>query len=309
VLVRETQLLYYPGDSSLKSLGGSLNPFQPPRPFLKWAGGKGQLLEALLARVPAKFEAYFEAFLGGGALFFALSGERRLTSATLNDANARLMDIYAAVREDAETVIHELGKFGNLSEIYYDVRSWKHDELTLAAKAARLIYLNRTCYNGLFRENRKGEFNVPFGRYKNPRICDPPNLRSVSCAIKSVTLASLDFQAVLERAEAGDFVYLDPPYDPVSRTSSFTSYQGSGFGIEEQKRLASVFEDLDRRGVLVMLSNSDTALVRALYKTYCIEEVPAGRLINSRVDRRGKVTELIVRNYQGASRELTPGAD
>lgn len=268
------------------------------RPFLKWAGGKGQLLPELLARVPLFFGQYFEAFLGGGALFFALYSDGRVNQACLSDANAKLMDTYEAVSNQVETVIAELQAFTNDKELYYRVRSWRHDELSPALRAARFIYLNKTCYNGLYRENQRGEFNVPFGRYKHPRVCDADNLRAAATALRQAQLKCHDFEKVVESAEADDFVYLDPPYDPLSPTSSFTSYHEEGFGPGEQHRLARVFQELDRCGVNVMLSNSDTPFIRALYEGHVVEKVQAARPINSKAERRGKISELIVRNYR-----------
>lgn len=268
------------------------------RPFLKWAGGKGQLLSELLARVPTAFGSYFEPFLGGGALFFALYTQGRVDEAHLSDANSKLMDTYRAVRDEAEAVIAELPAFTNDRELYYQVRSWRHDELGPARRAARFIYLNKTCYNGLYRENQRGEFNVPFGRYRRPRICDADNLRAAALALRDAHLQSHDFDKVLDPAKSGDFVYFDPPYHPLSATSSFTSYREEGFGPDEQRRLARAFQQLDRRGVYVMLSNSDTPLIRELYGGYVVEQVEAARPINSKSERRGKISELIVRNYR-----------
>lgn len=268
------------------------------RPFLKWAGGKGQLLPELLTRVPKAFGKYFEPFLGGGALFFALHTSGRLDHAYLSDANSKLMDTYRAVRDEVEAVIAKLRPFVNDKELYYRVRAWRHAELAPARRAARFIYLNKTCYNGLYRENQRGEFNVPFGRYRHPKICDADSLWAAAVALRQAELKCHDFEKVLDLAEAGDFVYLDPPYDPLSATSSFTSYHGEGFGPDEQRRLAHTFQELDRRGVYVMLSNSDTRLIRALYRRHVVEKVQAARPINSKAARRGKITELIVRNYR-----------
>ena len=268
------------------------------RPFLKWAGGKGQLLPELLARVPIVFGKYFEPFLGGGALFFALYSDARVNQACLSDANAKLMDTYRAVRDEVESVIAELQGFAIDKAQYYRVRAWRHDELAPALRAARFVYLNKTCYNGLYRENQRGEFNVPFGRYKRPKICDADNLRAAAVSLRQAQLECHDFEKILDLAEAGDFAYLDPPYDPLSPTSSFTSYHEEGFGPNEQHRLARTFQELDRRGVYVMLSNSDTPLTRALYTAYTVERVQAARPINSKAQRRGKISELIVCNYR-----------
>ena len=268
------------------------------RPFLKWAGGKGQLLPELLPRVPSSFGRYLEPFVGSGALFFALVARGRLRpeDAILSDANGRLVDVYRAIRDDVEAVIEELSAFRNDADQYYAVRAWQHENLSPAMAAARIIYLNKTCYNGLYRENRRGEFNVPFGRYKKPNFRDEPALRTASAALQGAMIACRQFEAVSDSAPGGDFVYFDPPYHPLSATSSFTDYHGPGFGIEQQRRLAALFRELDRRGVRMMLSNSDTPLVRELYAGYLIDEVQASRAINSKGDRRGRITELVIRN-------------
>lgn len=268
-----------------------------PRPFLKWAGGKVELLPELLARVPVSFQRYFEPFVGSGALFFELRRLGRIDRAYLSDANIRLIDTYRAVRDDVEAVIAELQPLTNDHDLYYRVRSWRHDDLPPARRAARMIYLNRTCYNGLYRENQRGEFNVPFGRYRNPTICDAENLRAVAAALAGTELACHGFEAILTIARSDDFVYFDPPYDPISATSSFTQYHERRFGQAEQMRLAEVVRTLDRHGVLVMLSNSATTFIRTLYHGFLIEEVTASRRINSKPDRRGKIGELIIRNY------------
>ncbi len=268
------------------------------RPFLKWAGGKGQLLDQLWERLPTEFGRYFEPFVGGGALYFALHNAGRLRGgAQLSDANRKLIDTYRTVRDEVEAVIAHLSTFSNDRELYYQVRAWRHEDLEQARAAARIIFLNKTCYNGLFRENSRGEFNVPFGRYARPTICDAGNLRAVSAALKRASLRALDFEKIPGRVKPGDLVYFDPPYHPLSATSSFTHYSEDGFGEDAQRRLARAFRSLDTRGAYVMLSNSDTALVRELYAGYRIEKVRASRAINSKADRRGKITEVIVRNY------------
>ncbi len=268
------------------------------RPFLKWAGGKGRLLDELCSRLPAEFGRYFEPFVGGGALYFALHGAGRLRAgAELSDANGKLIDAYRAVRDDVEAVIAHLSGFSNDRDLYYQVREWRHEDLDLPRAAARIIFLNKTCYNGLFRENSRGEFNVPFGRYVRPAICDAANLRAVAAALRRASLRQLDFEDVPARVKPGDLVYFDPPYHPRSATSSFTQYSEHGFGEDEQRRLARVFRELDARGAYAMLSNSDTPFIRELYAGFVIEEVLAGRAINSKAERRGKVSELIVRNY------------
>jgi DNA adenine methylase len=271
-----------------------------PRPFLKWAGGKGQLLQHLLECVERAdtFRRYHEPFVGGGALFFELSRTGRLPKqAFLSDTNGPLIETYLAVRDCVEDVIKLLKehKARHGEEYFYEVRARVPD--TLPERAARIIYLNRTCFNGLYRENSKGEFNVPFGRYVDPPICDEENLRAASIALGKAQIEQQPFETVLDRAKPGDFIYFDPPYHPASRTSYFTSYDRNGFGEDDQRRLAFVFNELADRGVKVLLSNSMTPLVRSLYEGFTIDEVYANRAVNSRGDRRGKISEALVRNF------------
>ena len=273
-----------------------------PRPFLKWVGGKGQLLGNLLAQVDraAPFGRYHEPFVGGGALFFELVRTDRIDRkrAYLSDNNERLIDAYQAVKQDVDTVIAHLlhHRERHSEEYYYTMRAAVPDDLY--ERAARIIYLNKTCYNGLFRENSRGEFNVPFGRYKNPNICDEPNLRAASLALSRANVYARSFAAVVQHAKPGDLVYFDPPYHPVSKTASFTAYDKAGFGIEAQERLAEVAHALHKKGVKFLLSNSYTGLIRTLYDPHFeVERVYATRQVNSRADRRGKVSEALIRNF------------
>lgn len=260
---------------------------------MKWAGGKGQTLPELLSRMPSQFGRYFEPFLGGGALFFASSpGE-----AFLSDRNPLLINAYAVVRDHVGELVQSLSRHSPDKEHYYVMRRADPGSLSGVERASWFIYLNRTCYNGLWRVNSRGRFNVPFGRYKSPRIVDEENLIRGSRALRATTIAYADFEEALERAEEGDFVYLDPPYHPVSETAGFTTYVEGGFDLSEQARLAGVFRKLSDAGVLAMLSNSDTEEVRRLYSGFRIETVQAKRPINCRGDRRGAISELIVRNY------------
>ena len=274
-----------------------------PRPFLKWAGGKTQLLNELRARVVAAqpFGRYHEPFLGGGALFFELvrSGCLGSRPAALSDTNGNLIDTYRALRQDVEEVILRLREHAERhhKEHYYAVRANVPTGLT--DRAARIIYLNRTCFNGLYRENSKGGFNVPMGRYKNPRICDAENLRAVARAMQHAEVETHPFQEVLKVAQPNDLVYFDPPYDPVSQTASFTNYAKAGFDRDAQCLLAEVFRELHHRGVKVLLSNSSTEFVRDLYERFTVEQVFASRSVNSRSDKRGKVAEVLVRNFDG----------
>jgi DNA adenine methylase len=277
------------------------SPDATPRPFLKWAGGKGQLLPQLLERIElaGNCARYHEPFFGGGALYFELSrtGGLKARHARLSDANTRLVETYAAVRDDVETVIALLLEHADQhnEEHFYAVRAALPD--TPAARAARIIYLNRTCFNGLYRENSSGGFNVPMGRYKNPTICDETNLRAVAHALAKARISSKGFAASAKDVAAGDFVYFDPPYHPTSATANFTSYHQDNFGAEQQAQLATVFRELDQRGAKLLLSNSDTPLIHELYKGLTIEQVFATRNVNSNAAKRGKVAELLVRNY------------
>jgi DNA adenine methylase len=264
-----------------------------PHPFLKWVGGKGQLLEQFRDLLPAPFGRYFEPFLGGGAVFFSLAPP----TAVLSDVNGELIDCYRAIRDSVEDVIEALGAHRYEKEHYYAVRSLDPMALALPERAARTIFLNRTGYNGLYRVNKRGLFNVPFGRYSNPRICHSENLRACSRALAGVETVCGGFADAVASATRGDFVYFDPPYVPVSTTANFTSYAAGQFGSADQERLADVFARLAHRGVLVMLSNSDTPAVRDLYRGFRIERVAAARSVNSNPEGRGKVAEVVVRSF------------
>lgn len=268
-------------------------------PFLKWAGGKSRLLGQYgpyLPR-PGQFGRYFEPFLGSAALFFHLQPQ----TACLSDRNARLIELYQVVRDDVDSILPHLRQHRNERDYYYQVRGLDPAGLTPAERAARLIYLNKTCYNGLYRENSKGAFNVPFGRYKRPKICDEARLRAAAQALQGVDLCVNDFDWVLAEARPGDFIYFDPPYVPLSPTSSFTSYDRHGFGEEDHRRLAETVHQLTGRGCRVMVSNASAPLVYALYQGhgYQLVEIQARRNINSHGHKRGPVTELLILNGVG----------
>ena len=275
------------------------------KPVLKWAGGKRQLLEPILSFVdrafPEQIEKYYEPFAGGAAVFFALVARGKFERARLSDMNADLIRVYTALRDDADSVIAELQKLldlGHSEEVYYKVRDKRPTKAS--ARAARLIYLNRTGYNGLYRVNRSGEFNVPFGRYKNPRILDPSRLRAAAQALQGVELAVEDFEQSCKQAKRGDFVYFDPPYVPISKTSSFASYHSVAFTLSEHERLAKTFARLTKRGVSVLLSNSSTPETRELYTAFDTQTVHATRAINSVATRRGTVPEILVHSMPPA---------
>lgn len=274
-------------------------------PFVKWAGGKSQLLSQLDRYLPSRFGRYLEPFVGGGAVFFHLHNQGQLTGkeVVLIDRLVELIDCYRVVRDRVEDLIaaleqHEMHKFD--PHYFYQIRGWDREagyaERSEVERAARFVYLNRTCYNGLYRVNRKGQFNVPFGRHSNPSVCAAGRLRAASQALQGVTLLAGDFYHCEQFAEPGDLVYFDPPYHPLSRTAYFTSYTAQVFAEKEQQRLAELFRTLDRRGCRLILNNSDMPWIRTLYEGYAIAEMKAARSINARADRRGQINELVVTN-------------
>ncbi|WP_411701783.1 DNA adenine methylase [Corynebacterium sp. LaCa97] len=272
------------------------------KPLVKWAGGKRQLLPHIHAALPAGTpRRYYESFIGGGAVLFSLTP----ASARVNDLNSELINLYEVVREGVDELIGLVSTYPNDADFFYQLRAVDRDAERFAAlsateRAARTLYLNKTCYNGLYRVNSAGQFNAPFGRYKNPTICDADTLRGVHRYFRDndVTFTQGDFAAAVAGAGEGDFVYFDPPYDPVNVTSSFTGYQKGGFDRAEQERLKAVCDDLDARGVKFLLSNSATEFIRDLYADFSIDTVAATRAINSVGSRRGKVDEVLVRNYE-----------
>jgi DNA adenine methylase len=270
------------------------------KPYLKWAGGKRQLIKVISAYIP-KFNTYYEPFVGAGAVLFSIQPKH----AIINDNNEQLMLTYRVIKNDVESLIEALfvHKQNNSEEYFYKIREQDRniDEFskqTDVQKAARLIYLNKTCYNGLYRVNSQGLFNVPYGKYKNPDIYNPYVLRTISNYLNGneIIIQSGDFEASIDTAENGSFVYFDPPYHSPNNTN-FTGYQAGGFDETEQERLRDVYTRLSNRGVKCLLSNSDTLFIRELYKDYEIIEVEANRAINSNADGRGKVTELLIKNW------------
>ncbi|MDB9528465.1 DNA adenine methylase [Oscillatoria sp. CS-180] len=274
-----------------------ITPDLSPRPFLKWAGGKGRLIEQYRPYFPKQFRYYYEPFLGGGAIFFHL--QNQCYRAVLADLNTELVNVYQCVRDDVEAVIELLQdhQAHHCHDYYYTIRAQTHLASPLS-RAARLIYLNKTCFNGLYRENSKGYFNVPMGRYKNPKVCDVLTLQQAAIALQRANITCEEFTAILTRAKNGnDFVYFDPPYHPISPTSSFTSYSRYGFGARDQERLQQTFAELAERGVKVMVSNSDCPFIRQLYDGFYIHNIQATRAINSNAKRRGKISELVITSY------------
>lgn len=265
-----------------------------PRPFLKWAGGKGRLLRQYEPVLPQSIDTYYELFLGGGAMFFHLAG--RAKRAVLGDINPELVNVYCCVRDQVETLIRHLWDHQRRHnpDYYYQVRQ-RQALRSPVERAARLIYLNKTCYNGLYRENSQGHFNVPVGKYKNPVICDPSLLRAASAALQIAEIQTFPFERLRSRSLSPlDFVYFDPPYHPISATSSFTGYSRYGFTKADQERLAAVFRTLAIQGQRVALSNSDCELIRELYQGFTLHPILAARAINSRAGCRGKIGELLI---------------
>lgn len=270
---------------------------QRTEPFLKWVGGKRQLLKTLSALITHKSRTYYEPFIGGGATFFHFADRRRFQKAVLNDMNPELVNCYTVVRDRLEALVARLDAYRlelgwNTQEHFERVRSAEFDDPV--EKAARTIYLNRTCFNGLYRVNKAGKFNSPFGKYDNPSLYDAANIQACSIALRNFAeLRCGDYSAAVHDAQAGDIVYFDPPYVPVSDTSNFTSYAGQ-FGPAEQKALSDLFRELVSRGVLVIQSNSDAPLVRELYEGFEFHVVGAKRNVNSKGDKRGEVNELVI---------------
>lgn len=267
------------------------------RPFIKWAGGKARLIEQYKPFLPKDFDCYHEPFLGGGALFFHLAPQLQAQGkkAYLSDLNPELVNVYQCVQGQVEAVIAQLAEHqaNHDKARYYQVRSTLETEPV--KRAARFIYLNKTCFNGLYRENSQGLFNVPMGRYKNPKICAPDLLRPASAALQMAEIAQRPFPAVLDYAKSSlDFVYFDPPYQPLSDTSKFTAYSRYRFAEKEQIDLRDAIAQLAARKVRVLASNSDCPFIRELYKGFQVETITAARSINSKASKRGKITEVLL---------------
>jgi DNA adenine methylase len=299
------------------------------RPFLKWAGGKTQLLGEFIKRLPeelktGKITTYAEPFIGGGAVFFSLNQKFSFEQCTICDANEELILTCRVIKESVEQLIEKLGILQsdylqkdekNRELLYYEIRdafNRKLPEINFqkyspgwVERAAWVIFMNRTCFNGLFRLNRKGEFNVPFGKYRNPEILNADNLNDVATLLKTTRIVLGDFTKCRKFVDDTSFVYFDPPYRPLNQTSSFTSYSKDGFSDTDQVRLLEFFKELDKKGATIMLSNSDPrnenpadTFFDDLFSGYTIERVPARRMINSNGARRGEINELIITNYR-----------
>lgn len=271
------------------------------QPVLKWVGGKRQLIPEIEKYFPDRksISTYYEPFVGGGAVLFHFQPKK----AVINDVNEELINLYKVIKDDVESLIEDLQKYKNDEDLFYKVRaldrSPEFKELTNVQRASRIHFLNKTCYNGLYRVNSAGEFNTPFGRYKNPNITNEAVLRAVSHYFNksNIKILNVDFEEALKGIRKGSFVYFDPPYDPISSSSNFTGYAQGGFNRDDQIRLKKLCDKLDKRGVKFLLSNSSTEFIKELYKDYDIIPVNAKRSINSVGSDRGEVEEVLVRNY------------
>ena len=277
------------------------------KPFLKWVGGKTKLVPELVAMFPQKFNNYFEPFVGGGALFYEVIQKFGVKSSYINDINKKLITTYKQIQRNPQKLINSLKviefEYKKLTTIeqekyYYLIRT-KFNEMALdnITISAYLIFLNKTCFNGMYRENSRGQYNIPFGDQKNPTICDKENILSVSECLKNTIITNTSFEDSLDKCRKGDLIYFDPPYYPINTTSNFTAYSKSSFGEKEQIKLKDVFADLDSRGCFVMLSNSYTPFINNLYEEYHINNRYAARSINSKGEKRGKIMEVVVTNY------------
>lgn len=275
---------------------GKLQEDSIPRPFVKWVGGKRQLLPILTAAAPSSFGRYFEPFIGGGAFLFSQLPH----NATISDANPELINCYITIRDNVEALIRSLKTHKNNEVHFYATRAKDLKKLTPIQRASRFIFLNKTCFNGLYRENKSGQFNTPFGRYVNPKIVDTENLLAINDYLNKcdIQIFHRGYQSVLSEAKSGDFVYFDPPYAPLTKTASFASYVKGGFGLSDQTELAEAYTELSNRGVFVMQSNSNAEVIHDLYKEFNIEIIHATRSINCKGGSRGKAAnEVLITNY------------
>lgn len=269
-------------------------------PVVKWVGGKRQIIDQIMKYVPENISTYYEPFLGGGAVLFELQPKK----AVVNDINSELINLYEVIKNNVDELINDLSKHKNDKSYFYNIRELDRNPelysvLTPVQRASRIIYLNKTCYNGLFRVNKAGEFNTPFGNYSNPNIVNETTLRAVSDYFNKahITFTCLDFEEALKGARISSFVYLDPPYDPVSDTASFTGYDKGGFDRNKQIRLKKTCDRLNQKGIRFLLSNSATDFIKDLYKDYKLVVIQAKRVINSKADKRGEIDEVLVMNY------------
>jgi len=266
----------------------------PPYPFIKWAGGKQNLSRFIVHRLPLETDTYYEPMVGGGAILLKMHG--RFERAVISDTNPEAMNAWRVVQKDVQKLIQALRrpKFKYDKETYLRIRAQNPDKLSPVARAARFIYLNKTCFNGLYRVNSRGEFNVPFGKYKNPVICDAKNLRAVAHVLEDVEILEVDFEQACKGAGKGDAIYFDPPYLPISKTSNFTGYTAEGFNAQEHERLARFFEKMGNRGVRVVLTNSIAPGVMTMYGKFDYDRQTGNRSIGGPADYRHKIGELII---------------
>lgn len=273
---------------------------KPPKPFIKWVGGKRQLLPELQKRLPENIDTYFEPFIGGGALMWSLD-KSKIQKIVINDYNHELTNLYRAVKESPKQLLENLSKYKNTEAYYYKTREMdrlpSYSRKNAIAKASRFIYLNKTGFNGLYRVNANGQNNVPYGRYKNPCIADTDNIKACSSFLQNIEILNGDFELIRPMLDENSFVYLDPPYAPLSATSSFTGYTDQGFDDSMQLRLKSFCDYINEIGAKFMLSNSSAPLIYDLYDNYKVDEVLANRAVNCKANGRGKITELIIKNY------------
>lgn len=272
-------------------------------PVLKWVGGKRQLLNDIIPMIPKNCSTYVEPFIGGGAVLFELQPKK----AIINDFNSELINVYTVIRDYPEELIKELQfhKDNNTSEHFYAVREYDRkpeffSQMTPIQKAARVIYLNKTCYNGLYRVNSAGQFNSPYGKYKNPNIVNETVIRAMSKYFNknNIVIKNEDFKEALKGLKRGAFVYLDPPYMPISSSSSFTGYTENGFNEDKQRELKELCDKLDKKGIKFLQSNSDCEFIRELYSGYRIKTIKAKRAINSKGNSRGEINEVLIYNYE-----------
>jgi DNA adenine methylase len=267
--------------------------------FVKWAGGKKQLLGQFNSIFPQKIERFFDPFVGGGAVAFYIIKRYNPKEVFISDVNKELINAFLVIKNNVEELIKLLKEYKKKhnKKTYYEIRAQDPKLLSVVSRAGRFIYLNKTCFNGLYRVNSKGQFNVPIGSYKNPAICPEKDLRESSKLLKNVKIKAMSFERVLAHAKKGDFIYFDPPYYPLKKGRSFTTYTKDNFLEQEQKKLADVFKKLTQKSCKVMLSNSDTEFIKSLYKPYKINFVRARRMINCNSFGRGKINELVITNY------------
>jgi DNA adenine methylase len=270
-------------------------------PFLKWVGGKRQIMPSIVSLLPENIAEYryVEPFVGCGAVLFHLQPK----TAVINDFNAELINVYEVIKNNLDELVADLKKHQNESGYFYEIRSWDRSEdfkrLTNVQRASRIIYLNKTCFNGLYRVNSAGAFNVPFGKYKSPNIVNEPTLKAVSEYLNAnnIIISCRDYEEILKELDKKSFVYLDPPYHPISESSNFTGYVQGGWDMNDQIRLREACDELTRKGIKFLLSNSAAPFIKEQYKNYTIQIVKANRAVNSNGAERGEIDELLIRNY------------